>query len=266
MGRDTALVRRRGLAIASPSVSDADVWVSAAPRGCPARLRGFVAVRSALPRLAHGRSRLCHPGPVRRRLRAAAPTAESGRVARWSGPQGPRHRRPWLRHRFTPPRPCLRGVQATPGSRTSRHKGMPVCAAARGPVSAAAETAPPLDCPRALLGCQATFRPPVGSATRSNRHCALPYLSAPRGAQRQAPAPLRSARVIAFSRPHTPSRGLCRSLALLAVTVASPPCQLLGAGRRWSAALSVLPRRSRPAPESGAARPASVPLLSWLPP
>src|SRR5205823_6372555 len=39
----------------------------------------------------------------------------------------------------------------------------------------------PLDCPRAPLGCQATFRPPVGSATRANSSCALPRPSAPRG-------------------------------------------------------------------------------------
>ena len=65
----------------------------------------------------------------------------------------------------------------------SSHKGTPVCAAARGPVSAAAETASPLDCPRALLGCQATFLPPVGSATRSNSRYALPHRSAPQGAQ-----------------------------------------------------------------------------------
>src|SRR2546425_4854260 len=58
-----------------------------------------------------------------------------------------------------------------------------------------------LDCPREPLRRQAMFRPPVGSAMRSNGRCALPHLSAPRGAQRQAPAPLRSARVIAFSRP-----------------------------------------------------------------
>ena len=60
----------------------------------------------------------------------------------------------------------------------------PVCAAARGLVSAAADTAPSLDCPRCLLGCQAMFRPPIGSATRSTRRCALPHLIAPRGAQR----------------------------------------------------------------------------------
>src|SRR4029453_18269342 len=63
----------------------------------------------------------------------------------------------------------------------SGHKGMPGCAAVRGPVSAAAETAPPLDCSRAPLGSQALFRPPVGSATRSNSYCAWPYLIAPQG-------------------------------------------------------------------------------------
>jgi hypothetical protein len=65
----------------------------------PPRLRGPGAMCNALPCLAHGRSRRCHPGPPCRRLRAAAPTAASGRVVRWSGPYGPLHRRPWLRHR-----------------------------------------------------------------------------------------------------------------------------------------------------------------------
>jgi hypothetical protein len=69
------------------------------PARHPPRLRGSVAMCTALPRLAHGRSRLCHPGPPCCRLRAAALTAESGRVVRSSGPYGPLHRRPWLRHR-----------------------------------------------------------------------------------------------------------------------------------------------------------------------
>ena len=81
-----------------------------------------------------------------------------------------------------PPRRFLRGVQATPGSRTSVRLGVPVSAAARGLVSAAADAPSPLDCPRGSLGCQATFWPPVGSATRSNGRCVLPYQLAPQGA------------------------------------------------------------------------------------
>src|SRR5712691_2898675 len=50
-------------------------------------------------------------------------------------------------------------------------------------VSAAADTPAPLDCPRARLGCQAAFLPPIGSATRSNSRYALPHRSAPQGAQ-----------------------------------------------------------------------------------
>ena len=60
----------------------------------------------------------------------------------------------------TLPRRCLRGVQATPGSGALCRHGTLVSAAARGPVSAAPDTASPLDCPRWLLGCQAMFRPP----------------------------------------------------------------------------------------------------------
>jgi hypothetical protein len=71
------------------------------------------------------------------------------------------------------------------GSRTSGRPGVPVCAAARGPVSAAADTPSPPDCPHALLGCQAAFRPPVGAATRSNSRCALPHLVAPQGAAKE---------------------------------------------------------------------------------
>jgi hypothetical protein len=42
----------------------------------------------------------------------------------------------------TPPRRCLRSVQSTTGLHTRGRKETPVCAAARGPVRAAAETAP----------------------------------------------------------------------------------------------------------------------------
>ena len=118
LGRDSARVRRRGLAIAitqrvrcgrlgerstermsrTPLGRRPPTRGARSPARHPPRLRGSVAVRNALPRLAHGRRRLCHPGPARRRLRAAAPTAESGRVVRSNGPRGPRHRRSRLRH------------------------------------------------------------------------------------------------------------------------------------------------------------------------
>jgi hypothetical protein len=140
-------------------------------------------VCNTVPRLAHARSHLCHPGPARRRFRTAAPTAKSGRVARWSVPQGPTPPSSTAAPSHTPPRRCLRGAQATTGSRTSGRKGTPVSAAARGPVSAAADTPAPLDCPRKRLGCQAAFLPPIGSATRSNSRYALPHRSAPQGAQ-----------------------------------------------------------------------------------
>ena len=57
----------------------------------------------------------------------------------------------------TPPRRCLRGVQAPTGSRTSGQTCTPVCAAARGPVRAVADTPLPLDYPSGLLGYQAIF-------------------------------------------------------------------------------------------------------------
>ena len=63
--------------------------------------------------------------------------------------------------------------------------GAPVCAAARGPVSAAADTAPPLDCPRAPLGCQALCWPPWWGHTRSNGCGACAPTSAPQGAHKE---------------------------------------------------------------------------------
>jgi hypothetical protein len=62
-----------------------------------------------------------------------------------------------------------------------------------GQCSHAQTDAARLDCPRLALGCQATFWPPVGSATRSNSRCALPHPSAPLGAQRIADRSWRSA-------------------------------------------------------------------------
>ena len=122
-------------------------------------------------------SQTCTPSAPRR---CAHGSERQGRtVERATRPTPPSFTAPPWR---TPPRRCLRGVQATTGSRTSGHKGMPVGAAARGPVSAAADAASPLHCPRTRLGCQTAFRPPVGSATRSNSRGALPPLAAPQGA------------------------------------------------------------------------------------
>ena len=128
------------------------------------------------------------------------------------------------------------------GSRTNGQQGTPVCAAARGPVCAAADTAPRLDSPRRLLGCQATFRPPVGAATRSNRRCALPYRSAPPGGAQgrhrrrcALPVPLLPLT------PHPP-QGALRIAALLEVAWLRHSC------RRSVAAL---PRRPGLPPKAG---------------
>ena len=90
-------------------------------------------------------------------------------------------------------------------------------AAARGPVRAVAEAAAPLDCPSCLLGCQATFWPPIGAATRLNGRCALPYQPAPR----EAPKAGTGAAALCPCReclpPHNPLLGFCGSQTLLLV-------------------------------------------------
>jgi hypothetical protein len=123
----------------------------------------------------------------------------------------------------TPPRRGLHGVQDPGGSRTSGHKGMPVCAAVGGPVSAAAATTSPPHCPRLTLGCQAWFRPPVGSATRSHSRYALPHLIAPRGAPKAGTGaatlcPCHGC----FSPPH-PRTGALPIAALLEVSSCAAP-------------------------------------------
>ena len=119
--------------------------------------------------------------------------------------KSPRHRRLRLRHEIH------RRGNASAASRPSQ---------ARARVAeTVCQSASPLDCPRARLGCQAMFWPPVGSATRSNRRCALPHLIA----------------------PNTPSRGFADRLPLLEVSGRAAPA-IPGAALR--AVLSFLSTRT----------------------
>jgi hypothetical protein len=116
---------------------------------------------------------------------------------------------------------------ATTSSRMSSHKGTPVCATTRRPVSAAADTPAPLDCPRAWLGYQATFRSP--SARQRARTDAAPYLtnSPLRGLMKEDTG------AAASCHPATPSRGLCGSLT-------APGGQRLCRSCHWSSAVCPL--------------------------
>ena len=89
--------------------------------------------------------------------------------------------------------------------------GRPVCATARRPISAAADSAPPLDCPRGLLGCRRRSGPLVGSATRSNSGRALPHLIRPPGGSQKRHRH-RCALPVPWMPLATPHRGLCGSL------------------------------------------------------
>ncbi len=135
-------------------------------------------------------------------------------------------------------------VESGGGSRTNGQQGTPVCAAARGPVSAAAETAPPLDYPRAPLGSQATFRPPVGSATHSNRRCALPPLAAPQGAHMEGTGAAALCPCHCFLSPLHPLTGALRIATAPACRRLCRPCRCLW--RLSRAALSVLPTGESP--------------------
>ena len=85
---------------------------------------------------------------------------------------------------LTPPRPCLRGFQATQSSRASGHKGMAVCAAVGGPVSATSltRTLRGWTAPALRWAARRCSGPP--SARQRARPGAAPCLIAPRGAQR----------------------------------------------------------------------------------
>ena len=115
--------------------------------------------------------------------RSATALRRQGRsVARAAGP---RHHRPRLRHE------AHRRGDASAASRPPQARARVVTTvrlSAQPPADRSVQRLKqraPLDCPRARLGCQATFRPPVGSATRSNRRCALPHLIAPQGAHKE---------------------------------------------------------------------------------
>jgi hypothetical protein len=124
-------------------------------------------------------------------------------------------------------------VAGSGGSCTSGHSGTPVCTAARGPVRAAAETAPPLDGPCCLLGCQATFLPPVGSATRSNSCGALPHLAAPQGAHTEGTGAAALWPCHWFLSPPIPLiRGFCGALLLLKVRGCAAPADSWGSSPR----------------------------------
>jgi hypothetical protein len=123
----------------------------------------------------------------------------------------------------TPPRRGLHGVQDPGGSRTSGHKGMPVCAAVGGPVRAAAVTTSPPHYTRLTLGCQALFRPPVGSATRSHSRCALPHLIAPRGAPKEGTGAATLCPCHGCLSPPHPRTGALPITALLEVSSCAAP-------------------------------------------
>ena len=108
------------------------------------------------------------------------------------------------------------------------------------------------------------FWPPVGSATRSNRHCALPHLIAPQGAQEgrhrhrcALPVPLVPAT------PLPPREGAPSIASLLHVCGCTAPAGSLR--RRRSATEDALLLGGCSATESGAARPATDPLQAFLP-
>src|SRR6266851_4610338 len=177
-----------------------------------------------------------HGGPSTRGRRpqpatAGAPAASG---AGWqSAPQSADRSARWLirrRHRAAPALCGAANPLAGPAwlAAVARarlvEKVLPVCAAARGPVSAAAET------------------PSARQRARTDAAPCLPSLP-PRGLRRKAPAPLRSARATGSYHPSTPSSGLCGSLTLLEVSGDAAPTGSCGGS----------PRRSERPPNTGVA-------------
>jgi hypothetical protein len=152
--------------------------------------------------------------------------------------ESPRHRHPRLRHRTR-----RRGTTSAASSPPARARVSKLCASQRsgpriGQCSHAQKDAARLDCPHGPLGCQATFRPPVGSATRANGRCALPPRSSPQGAQKgrhrhrcALPVPLIPAT------PQAPLGGSADRLPLL-------PLVLCGLSSLLASVWNVMPRGS----------------------
>jgi hypothetical protein len=141
-------------------------WPSPSRRGLPGSRQGAVLTiaailwRSAVAGVRGSRTSGFQGIPGRAVVSGPAGTAlrrQGHSVARAKGPTPPSSA---AAPSVTPPRRCLRGVPAIQGLRTSCHSGTPVCAAAHGPVSVAAETAPPLHCPRVCWAARPCSGPP----------------------------------------------------------------------------------------------------------
>ena len=186
--------RQRGLPEAGLLVGAVSRWRRAVAGGRGSRLRGFPG--------SSGHTAVSRPvcTALRRQGRVVARAA------------GPRHRRPRLRHEAH-----RRGAaSAASGPRKARARVVTkVRQSAQPPADRSVQPligAARLDCPRGLLGCQAMFRPPVGSATRSNGRCALPHLIAPQGAQQGRHRRRYALPVPRFLSPPHPLQGLSGSL------------------------------------------------------
>ena len=172
----------------------------------------------------------------------------------------------------TPPRRASAVSRPPQGSRTSGRNGTPVCAAVRGPVSAAAQKdAAPLDCPRLRWAARRCSGPP--SARQRARTDAAPCLTSlpPRGLTKEgtgaaalcpcgwiplAPTPPPGALRIAAAPGGQRLRRSCRCRLC---GLSSPPCQasqctaagLLRQGPASLACTSGRPPRSAPAQVEG---------------
>ena len=209
----------------SPSVSEADVWVSAASRGMSSTPLG-----RRPPRAARAPRRHPHPPWIRGRAQRAAapcPWATASVPSRTCTPsvphrcthgkerqgrsveraEGPLHRRPRLRHRTRrrgaasaasrPPQARARVVETVrlsaqpPADRSVQR----LIRRRRWTAPAHGWAARRRSCPRRL-----------GNALEQTLRLASPIR--PPGAQRKAPAPLRSARATDSAHPHTPPGAL----------------------------------------------------------